>query len=44
MGLEIFELLEKLKSHQGDKAKAVKELDLVKRERNYLGESLKELK
>lgn len=44
MGLEIYELLEKLKAHQNDKSQAQRELEIAKRERNYLSESLKELK
>lgn len=44
MGMEITELLERLKAQQSIKSEAQKELEMVKRERNYLGQSLQELK
>ena len=44
MNREIDELLEKLKSHASSKNEAIKDLEVVKRERNFLNESMKELK
>lgn len=44
MGAEINELLERLKAQASIKSEAQKELELVKRERNYLGASLEELR
>jgi len=44
MTAEIHELIEKLKNVSMTKNEAVKELEVVKKERNFLSESMKELK
>ncbi len=44
MTAEIHELIEKLKNVSMAKNEAVKELEVVKKERNFLSESMKELK
>ena len=44
MAAEIHELIEKLKNVSMTKNEAVKELEVVKKERNFLSESMKELK
>ena len=44
MTAEIHELIEKLKNVSMTKNEAVKQLEVVKKERNFLSESMKELK